>query len=221
MAQVVVKCMQSLPLVPLSRTTLQSLTSFRPGETKIGETMRLLSGESIVEGGCDMTQLQTDLQKAKKNGSRFAILGVPEDVGPKANLGRGGADSGWDAFLPWFANMQHVTKQFEGESVMMLGHIQCEDLQSEAELSNKSPADEKTKALRQIVERLDARVESVVKEVFDAGLELVMFTSHVQAIFKLSMSLSLRLSLGVVTTTVCPLSEVLVQVCPRQCQYVT
>lgn len=163
---------QALPLVPLSRTSLQSFTSCRPGEVKIGETMRLLSGEKL-EGGCDITQFKNDLQKAKRNGSRFAVLGIPEDVGPRANLGRGGANSGWNSFLPWFSNMQHVSNQFEGESVMMLGHVRCEDLQSEADNFQSDNADEKTKVLRQLVERLDARVESVVKEVFDAGLELV------------------------------------------------
>jgi formiminoglutamase len=162
---------KGLPLVPMSRVALQSITSCRPGETKVGETLRLLTGES-VDGGCDMKQLQQDLKLAKQSNCRFAILGVPEDVGPRANLGRGGANSGWGAFLPWFVNMQHVSKQFEGNSALLLGHVQCGDLQSAASSLPENPS-EKTKVLRQLVEQLDERVESVVKEVFDAGLELV------------------------------------------------
>jgi formiminoglutamase len=137
----------------------------------VGETLRLLTGES-VDGGCDMKQLQQELKLAKQSNCRFAILGVPEDVGPRANLGRGGANSGWGAFLPWFVNMQHVSKQFEGNSALLLGHVQCGDLQSAASSLPENPS-EKTKVLRQLVEQLDERVESVVKEVFDAGLELV------------------------------------------------
>lgn len=161
-----------LPLVPFSKVALQSLTSIRPGEVKVGETLRLLSGEHGGDGGCDTTQLQMDLQAAKQSSCRFAILGVPEDVGPRANLGRGGADSGWNAFLPWFANMQHVSNQFEGSSALMLGHIHVEDLQTEA-ASLPENAQDRTRSLRKLVELLDARVERVAKEVFDAGLELV------------------------------------------------
>ena len=45
------------------------------------------------------------LEKAKHDGTRYVIFGIPEDIGPRANLGFGGADKGFHAFLTKFLNL--------------------------------------------------------------------------------------------------------------------
>lgn len=54
----------------------------RPGETKLGQTVQRINGQ---------TNFEESLKAAVEKGAKFAILGVPEDIGPRANYGRGGA----------------------------------------------------------------------------------------------------------------------------------
>ena len=32
-------------------------------------------------------------------GIKYVLVGIPEDIGPRANVGNGGAELGWQAFL--------------------------------------------------------------------------------------------------------------------------
>ena len=59
-------------------------------------------------------------------------MGVPEDIGVRANLGRAGARGGWAAFLPAFATMQS-NASLRGEDIAVLGHIAVDDLMERAE----------------------------------------------------------------------------------------
>ena len=59
-------------------------------------------------------------------------MGVPEDIGVRANLGRAGARGGWAAFLPAFAAMQS-NASLRGEDIVVLGHIAVDDLMERAE----------------------------------------------------------------------------------------
>ena len=68
----------------------------RAGETRLGETLfRPKANSDFIQA----------LQQAKASGVRFVILGIPEDIGPRANLGNGGADLGFIAFLKQFLNL--------------------------------------------------------------------------------------------------------------------
>ena len=63
---------------------------------------------------------------------RFAIVGVPEDIGVRANLGRAGARDGWAAFLPAFAAMQS-NASLRGEGIAVLGQVAVDDIMERAE----------------------------------------------------------------------------------------
>lgn len=90
---------------------LASYTNVREGEKKLGE----------------LVQSQIDDE------TRFVVMGICEDIGPRANGGNGGATHAFDAFLSKFLNMQsnHFLK---GENIAILGafHVQSvsEDLQT-------------------------------------------------------------------------------------------
>lgn len=61
----------------------------RQGESRLGQTMQVLPETT------DPKSYREALDTAYQQGARIAILGVPESIGPRANLGRGGAETAW------------------------------------------------------------------------------------------------------------------------------
>lgn len=138
---------------------LQQYCSIRDGEQRLGQAL------SLPDPALD---LAGQLAHSKAEGCRFVLLGVPEDIGPRANLGLGGADKGWAAFLSKFVNLQSNHFIAAGQ-ILLLGEIQCADLQQQASTLDISQPLQLSQ-LRQLVEMLDTRVASVVQAIFTAGL---------------------------------------------------
>src|SRR5690606_20516388 len=88
----------------------------------------------------------------------YALLGICEDIGPRANNGHAGARNGWDAFLPNFLSLQ-ANRFIAPGGVHVLGRI--DDLAHDAELDQA--------ALRQRIEELDELVLRTVLPVMQAG----------------------------------------------------
>lgn len=86
----------------MEKEIIDSYTSKRPGETKLGETF-------------------STLKKAK-----YVILGIEESIGPRANLGKGGAEFGFKTFLETFLNMQ-ANESLDGNALHVLGRIYTTD----------------------------------------------------------------------------------------------
>lgn len=118
----------------------------RPGETKVGEAIGLY----------DTSQ---SLERYTSEGFQFALLGIPEQIGPIANCGQGGAEKGWDAFLQYFLNLQN-NQFFSAENTLLLGQIDCDDLQPTDDMNTN----------RHLCSELDLRVSATLKSVFDSGL---------------------------------------------------
>lgn len=129
----------------------------RVGEQRFGDAVALLSAQ---------LPLADALQQAKANGCRFALLGIPEDIGPRGNLGRGGAHTGWPALLKRLLNTP--VNQFAGhDKLLLVGHIVTDDLQTRAENAN-------TETLRALCAELDQRVSPVIAQIVAAGLEPIV-----------------------------------------------
>ena len=73
-----------------TKQDILSQTKIRRFETKLGERIQVLA---------DANNLVGSLQQSN---ARFVLLGVPEDIGVKANHGIGGADSAWLPFIQSF-----------------------------------------------------------------------------------------------------------------------
>ncbi|MFV7768772.1 formimidoylglutamase [Shewanella marisflavi] len=143
-------------LIPFTAERCQGFVAQREGETKIGQTLHCYEGKG---------SLSEHLEQAKANGARFAILGIGEDIGPRANLGRGGAIDGFEAAMAQFCNFQ--SNQFlDGSHCLVLGQIATDDLQL--------PEGSSAQTLREHVEKLDERVIDVVSQVMEAGLEPIV-----------------------------------------------
>jgi len=139
------------------RTTLDDIIRRRKGEVKLGERFRFLPANS-AEG----------LAKAKKSGTRFALMGVPESIGILANSGTSGAESSWQEFLFQLANQQS-NRFLDGSEILCLGQVETRDLQSRANELNPREDQYLTK-LRSLCQELDQRVAPVIAAVIESGL---------------------------------------------------
>lgn len=140
--------------------TAGELTPFqnkRPGELHVADTITL---PNVT------LPLKQTLADAKQRGVKFVILGIPEDIGPRANCGLGGATEGWQALINTLLNQQH-NEFFDWRQCLLLGNVIVDDLQQK---SSKQPVE----VLRDLCQQLDVRVSEICKLVFDAGLQLIV-----------------------------------------------
>jgi formiminoglutamase len=126
-----------------------SITKIRRFETKIGERLQVLA---------DPTNLEKSLQESKAS---FVIIGIPEDIGVKANYGVGGTETAWMPFLESFVNLQ--SNDFvEGSNILLLGHFDFTEIGRLIE-QNAHDFDEKVDAYRHAVRTIDDAVEPLIK----------------------------------------------------------
>lgn len=138
-----------------TKTESEQLVRSRMHETKIGEQCSYARSADSWE---------TDLQTSA---CRFVLLGIPEDIGVKANFGRGGAHTAWKPALESFLNQQS-NMFLDGSSVFVLGHIFVDDLMEQASgLNTKTLKDIET--LRSLVGQLDGRVSEVIERIVKHG----------------------------------------------------
>lgn len=114
-----------------------ALITRREGETKIGEALA---------------------PDWRSDDCRYVLLGICEDIGPRANNGLAGARNGFDAFLPAFLNMQ-ANRFVDPRNLHVLGRIDA--------TTPDEPTDQE-QARQQVVE-LDALVHRTVLPVMEAG----------------------------------------------------
>jgi formiminoglutamase len=131
------------------------LTRLRRFETKLGERVQVLTNREQFE------------EKLHHCPSKYVLFGIPEDIGVKANYGKGGADSAWLPFLSAFLNGQS-NDFLTGEEVLLLGHFDFGDLQYLIE-NNAHDDEEKIEAYRHAVHQIDEEVESLAKQITAAG----------------------------------------------------
>ncbi len=163
-------------LHPVTPQTLKNLVALREGETKIGSAMGLASGEDW--------QQQPEFRE-----TRFVLLGLPEDIGVRANGGIGGAHTAWPAFLKSFLNVQE-TAVLSGKDFFLLGHLDFTDWLNAC-------ADAGTDTLRHYTARIDELVYPLVRDIVAAGkIPLVIGGGHNNA-YPLIKGLSLAKGLPV------------------------
>lgn len=143
--------MLSQQLRVYNRQTVLSFTKIRKFETRIGEVVQTLNSTTNVE------------ELLKDSDAKFVIVGVPEDIGIKANYAKGTAASAWNSFLQSFLNIQS-NDFFDGSDILLLGHLNFAGVAEVIE-SNAGNADEKIEAYRHSVNTIDDALEDVVKTI--------------------------------------------------------
>jgi formiminoglutamase len=119
-------------------------TTVREGETKLGQILPTIS--------------EADFNADEPLKYRFVIVGIEEDYGVRANLGRGGADKAFQAFLQHFCNLQD-NRFFPSHSVAILGAI----------IPTQNIENDHVEALREATAAADATVQFVVERIRSGG----------------------------------------------------
>lgn len=140
-------------LIRYQAATLAAFQQVRHGETRLGQMLRY----------ADVAlPLAEALIKAKQQGCLYVLLGVPEDIGPRANLGQGGAELGWQAFIRKFINLQQ-NEFLDGSQILLLGELNCADLQQQSQSADLT-------TLRKLCAEIDLRLEPLLLAIFNTGL---------------------------------------------------
>lgn len=132
-----------------------SLTRVRRFETKLGEMLQVIRD-------------QDDLEAALKDSiSQYVLIGIPEDIGVRANGGVGGSDTAWLPFLQSFLNIQS-NDFLLGDEILLLGHFDFGDILYLID-KNAQNEEEKLEAYRHAVNSIDEEVETLIKMVTASG----------------------------------------------------
>ncbi|HOS48995.1 MAG TPA: formimidoylglutamase, partial [Bacteroidia bacterium] len=104
--------------------------------------------------------------------ARYVLLGLPEDIGVRANYGRGGAYSAWNPVVSTLLNVQS-NRYFTGEQLLVLGHIDFSELMDKAAALNfQDPAD--VAVARELVAEVDELVKPIIEAIVKAGKEPII-----------------------------------------------
>ena len=138
-----------------SSKDLAKITQHRSGEIKFGEKIITVpSDENWIDfiTNCE---------------AKFVLIGLPEDIGIKANLGRTGAATAFESTLKSLVNFQH-NKFCKGSELIALGEI---DFSAEMEISKKIDTSNKDdrKKLFSLVENIDKAVSFVISTIIKAN----------------------------------------------------
>ena len=131
------------------RENFLAYTRTRPGETKLGEKLQAINNEKRWA------------DELKKSSAAFVLIGIPESIGVKANLGTGGTETAWNAFLASFFNIQH-NEFLDAEKILLLGYF---DFSGWQENTNDKPVE----ILRETVAKIDKVVTDIIQRIVAAG----------------------------------------------------
>ena len=134
-----------------NRKKIQKLLDLRNGEVKLGEKLQFISNFDDLS--------DTDAE--------FVIFGIPEDIGVRANYGKLGAASAWQAFLTAFLNIQH-NRFLNKKNILLLGEVDTLEFMEKAGKIDVSDPNYHQK-LGDLVAELDKVVSEVVQSTISAG----------------------------------------------------
>ncbi|PXY46289.1 formimidoylglutamase [Flavobacterium hydrophilum] len=142
-------------LIPFTVNDLAKVTNHRSGEIKFGEKM------ITIPKGVEI------LNFLKESDAKYVLLGIPEDIGVRANYGRPGAASAWESAIKSIANIQH-NRFCKGNQIIVLGNINVSEQMRDVENLDFNDIDDRSK-LSQLVEKIDKEVSHIIFNIIKAG----------------------------------------------------
>lgn len=130
---------------------VESLISRRKGEVKFGENIQFVE----------------KVEKLHKLPSKYVLLGVPEDIGVRANFGKPGASNAWRSLLKSLMNIQ-VNRFNNPENLILLGEVECSEFMSKAGNIDTSDPNYHLK-LGDIVKELDQVLAEIIEQIISQG----------------------------------------------------
>ncbi|MCO6176138.1 formimidoylglutamase [Flavobacterium sp. NRK F10] len=139
----------------LTSQELAKITHHRSGEIKFGERIQVVPENTDI------------LDFIKNSTASFVLLGLPEDIGVKANFGRTGTASAYENTLKSLVNIQH-NKFCKGSDLLILGALNLDQEMQEAQNLSIYSKEEK-KRLFQLVEKIDKEVSHIIHQIINTG----------------------------------------------------
>ena len=134
---------------------LAKLTQHRSGEVKFGEKVEIVTHTSNL------------VEALKNSPAKFVLLGIPEDIGVRANMGRQGTASAFQNTLKSLLNIQH-NKFCKGSDLLILGEIDVEHYMDEAAKLNANIKNDR-KELFKLVSLIDKEVSHTIHTIISSG----------------------------------------------------
>lgn len=153
----------------ISATNALPGTVLRSMEDRLGQTMVTWTGP-VPETELELISGLTALKQYAP--VRYVVLGISEDIGPRANLGQPGAECGFSAFRDALVNIQH-NNLVRGDEIIFLGEVDLENLQKNS-LGLDPGMPEDLANLRRMVGEIDCRVVPLVRAIIKAGFEPIL-----------------------------------------------
>lgn len=141
--------------LPFTINDLAKITNHRCGEIKFGEKMI-----TVPKGTNPISFL-------KNCDAKYVLLGIPEDIGIRANNGRPGAASAWENAIKSIANIHH-NRFCKGNQIIVLGQINVEDEMKEVQNLDFHNIRDRSK-LSQLVQKIDKDVSHVIFTIIKLG----------------------------------------------------
>lgn len=139
----------------LTANDLAKITQHRSGEIKFGEkALTIPQNDNVLDYLSNCT-------------AQFVLLGIPEDIGVKANNGRVGTASAYESALKSLVNIQN-NRFCKGRNLLILGELDVKtemDIAANLDFSIK----EDRKQLFKLVEKIDKEVSHVIHQIIKAG----------------------------------------------------
>ena len=152
-------------LIHFDAESIASMTKLRDGERKLGESFEFISDQNAFE----------------RSTSKYVLLGIPEDIGVRANGGRSGTHKAWKAFLNYFLSLP-LPHDFDSNQLAILGTVECDDLMEKSQPLNWQNNNDQ-KRFDQLIKTLDQRVQSVIQTIIDKGkIPIVIGGGHNNAL---------------------------------------
>lgn len=123
----------------------------RAGEIKFGEKIAFIE----------------QLEDLKDHPAKYVLLGIPEDIGVRANHGKAGTSKGWNAALGSLLNIQY-NHLLDAENVILLGEINCHKQMVQAATISMQQ-DHAPEEFGGLASQIDHKVTLVIKEIISAG----------------------------------------------------
>lgn len=142
-------------LIQFTASDLAKITNHRSGEIKFGEKMITVPKDTEL------------VPFIKSSEAKYVLLGIPEDIGVRANYGRPGAASAWDCAIKSIANIQH-NRFCKGNQILVLGQIDVRQEMKEVVALNFNDIDDRSK-LSQLVKKIDKEVSYIICKIIQAG----------------------------------------------------
>ncbi|PKA84534.1 formiminoglutamase [Ulvibacter sp. MAR_2010_11] len=134
-----------------SKDDILNFVKKRKGESKFGEALAAITR---------WEQLASSPQK-------YVLIGIPEDIGVRANYGNPGTSEAWKSALQVLCNIQknELTKV---ENVLVLGEVNCDpEMKSASRLSSKE--ENYNEKLGKLVEQIDEKVAQTIQKIIEAN----------------------------------------------------